>query len=64
MLSTPSAARALAAAIMLGLAGSPAAAAEPTVKDVLTTYADIAQAAYEDALGTAKTLKLAVDALL
>ncbi len=65
MLSTPSAARALAAAaMMLGLADSPAAAAEPTVKDVLTTYADIAQAGYEDALGTAKTLKLAVDTLL
>jgi len=61
-------------ALALGLAAAPAWAAAPvgpdadvktaTVKDVRAAYADMAQAAYEDALGTAKTLQLAVDALL
>jgi putative iron-regulated protein len=63
-------------AVALGLGLSPALAASPgpeanvkdagvaaaSVKAVLTTYADIGEAAYEDALGTATTLKLAVDA--
>ncbi|WP_371169261.1 imelysin family protein [Aliiroseovarius sp. 2305UL8-7] len=39
-----------------------AQAAEPA--DVLTTYADIALAGYEDSLTTAKALKVAVDALV
>ena len=39
-------------------------AAEPAPKDVLKTYADIAEAAYGDSLDTARTLKLSVDALL
>jgi putative iron-regulated protein len=42
---------------------SPAAAA-PGAKDVLKTYADIAEAAYTDSLVTAKTLQLAVQKLL
>jgi putative iron-regulated protein len=50
-------------AIGLCLAISPAAA-EPTSKDVLKLYADIAQAGYMDSLDTANTLKLAVDAFL
>jgi putative iron-regulated protein len=40
------------------------ALAEPTPKDVLTTYVDMAEAGYTDSLDTARTLKLAVDALL
>jgi putative iron-regulated protein len=52
-----------ALAIGLCLAPSPASAA-PAAKDVLKTYADIAQAGYGDALDAANTLKLAVDAFL
>ncbi|WP_018700531.1 imelysin family protein [Amorphus coralli] len=40
----------------------PAAAQSP--KDVLTTYADIAHAGYEDSLKTAKALDAAIDALI
>jgi len=40
------------------------ATAEPSAKDVIKTYADIAQAGYTDALVTAKTMKLAIDAFL
>ena len=36
----------------------------PPAKDVLKTYADIAEAAYANSLDTARTLKLAIDALL
>jgi putative iron-regulated protein len=79
MLSTRFPLRPLAIlALALGLAASPATAApsakdasvkdvsvkDTSVKAVLTTYADIGQATYEDALGAARTLKLAVDALL
>jgi putative iron-regulated protein len=52
----------LALGICLGL--SPAAAAEPSAKDVLKTYADIAAAGYADSLATAKNLQLAVNQLL
>ena len=38
--------------------------ADPTPKDVLKIYADIAQAGYTDSVDTARTLKLAVDAFL
>jgi len=38
--------------------------AAPDAKDVLTTYADIAHAGYEDSLITAKQLQTAVDALV
>ena len=51
-----------AAALALGFCFTPAAAESAT--DVLKTYADIAQAGYEDSLDTAHTLKLAVDALV
>jgi putative iron-regulated protein len=51
----------LAVGLCLGI--SPATA-EPTPKDVLKIYADIAQAGYTDSLDTAKTLKLAIDAFL
>ena len=47
----------------LCLAAVPALA-ESASKEVLKTYADIAQAGYADSLDTAKTLKLAVDAFL
>jgi len=52
-----------AAVVALGFCFAPANAADGT-KDVLNTYADVAQAGYEDSLDTARTLKLAVDALL
>jgi putative iron-regulated protein len=61
-------ARPLAAATLcVGLAasfGTSPAAADPTPKDVLKIYADIAQAGYTDSLDTARTLKLAVDSFL
>src|SRR3990170_3066023 len=38
--------------------------AAPAPKEVLKTYADIAQAGYADSLDTAQTLKLAIDAFL
>ena len=44
--------------------GASPATAEPSAKDVIKTYADIAQAGYTDALVTAKTMKLAIDAFL
>ncbi|MGH6832460.1 MAG: imelysin family protein, partial [Methyloceanibacter sp.] len=47
----------------LCLASGPALA-ESAPKEVLKTYADIAQAGYADSLDTANTLKLAVDAFL
>jgi putative iron-regulated protein len=43
---------------------APASAADVTAEAVVTTYADIALAKYEDALTTAKTLDEAVDAFL
>ncbi|MGQ9366003.1 imelysin family protein [Azospirillum sp. A39] len=46
------------------VAGVQTAAAAPTANAVLTTYADIAHAAYQDALTEAKKLKTAVDALV
>ncbi len=52
-----------AAALALGFCFTPAAAAD-TTKDVLKSYADIAQAGYEDSLETATTMKLAINALL
>jgi len=51
-----------ALAVSAGL--SMPALAGPAPKDVLNTYADIAQAGYTDSLDTARTLKLAVDAML
>jgi putative iron-regulated protein len=55
----------LAAALALGFCFAPApSSAEPSPKEVLKAYADIAQAAYEDSLYAARTLKLAIDAFL
>ncbi|MGD9501619.1 MAG: imelysin family protein [Methyloceanibacter sp.] len=51
----------MSALLAAPLAAEPAA---PAAKDVLKIYADIAEAAYADAADTARTLKLAVDALL
>jgi putative iron-regulated protein len=46
------------------LSWSAAGCADPSVKDVLRTYTDIAAAGYADSLATAKTLQLAVNQLL
>jgi putative iron-regulated protein len=62
-LNRPLVAAALCVGLAIGLGTSPANA-DPTAKDVLKSYADIAQAAYADSLDTAHTLKLAVDAFL
>ena len=51
-----------AAVMALGFLFTPAMA--DSTKDVLKTYADIAQAGYEDSLETAQTMKLAIDAFL
>ena len=51
---------ALALAASIGLAQAEA----PTAEAVLTNYADIAHAKYEDSLTTAKALDAAVDAFL
>src|SRR5262249_2809362 len=60
-------ARLLAAATIcfaLTASAAPPASTDPTPKDVIKVYADIAQAAYGDSLDTARTLKLTVDAFL
>ncbi len=44
--------------------GANAQAPKPAYKDVVKTYADIAQASYEDAVSSAKALKKAVDDLI
>lgn len=50
---------------MLGMwAAVPPARADVKVKDVLTTYADIAHAGFEDALDAAKTMQSAIDTFL
>lgn len=56
----------LAATVALAplAAALPAAAAAPEKSAVLATYADIAHAAYEDSLITARALQAAVDALI
>ena len=53
-----------AAALVICVCFSVPALAQSAPKDVLRTYADIAQAGYTDSLDTARTLKLAVDAML
>lgn len=52
----------LLASTALALFGTAAFAVEPA--DVMTTYADIALAGYEDSLTTAQDLKAAIDALV
>ncbi|NUB15751.1 peptidase [Azospirillum brasilense] len=56
----------LAAAALIALAplAADAQTAKPAYKDVVKTYADIAQAGYEDSASTAKALKKAIDALV
>ncbi len=59
--------RALLAAAILGLGllhGTSALAAEPSKAAVLKTYADIAQAIFDDSVGTARNLQKAVTALI
>jgi putative iron-regulated protein len=63
LMARPLAAASFCFALAAGAATSPAFA-DPTPKDVLKIYADIAQAGYTDSLDTARTLKLAVDSFL
>ncbi|KZC97463.1 MULTISPECIES: imelysin family protein [unclassified Thalassospira] len=56
-------AKILGTAAMVTTLGAQAYAA-PAAKDVLTTYADIAHAGYEDSLITAKELQAAIDELV
>jgi putative iron-regulated protein len=56
--------RGLALALSLSVAPVAAFAQAPAETEVLTTYADIALAGYEDALTTAKALDAAIDALI
>ncbi|NIY76199.1 peptidase [Thalassospira sp. HF15] len=56
-------AKILGTAALVSTLGAQAYAA-PAAKDVLTTYADIAHAGYEDSLITAKELQAAIDALV
>lgn len=51
-------------AFALVLAPAPARSAAPEVSDVVTSYANIALAGYEDSLASARELKAAVDRLL
>src|SRR5690606_29119095 len=51
-------------ALTLSVAPIAAYAQAPAEADVLTSYADIALAGYEDALATAKALDAAIDALI
>jgi len=50
--------------LLVGASVSPVVAEEPKVKDIVNTYANIAQATYEDSLNTAKKMKGAIDAFL
>ena len=52
------------ATLAICLAAPVVAEPAPAPNEVLKVYADIAQAAYTDSLDTARTLKLAIDALL
>ncbi|WP_338723332.1 imelysin family protein [Devosia sp. XK-2] len=56
--------RGLALALSLSVAPVAAFAATPSDAEVLSTYADIALAGYEDSLQTAKLLDAAIDALI
>lgn len=56
-------AKILGTAALVSTLGAQAYAA-PGAKDVLTTYADIAHAGYEDSLITAKSLQSSIDALI
>ena len=62
-MARPFAAAILCVGLSAGL-GISHATADSSPKDVLKTYADIAQAGYADSVDTARTLKLAVDALI
>ena len=44
--------------------GASAVAAEPTVKDIITTYAEVAHATYEDSLTTAQAMQAKIKALV
>jgi putative iron-regulated protein len=52
------------AALAIGVFCAAPVMAEPAPKDVLKTYADIAEAGYADSLDTARTLRLSVNAFL
>lgn len=54
----------LCAALYIAALAADGAQAKTNVKDVLKTYADIAQAGYEDSVKTAEALKKAIEAFL
>ncbi|MGV8831119.1 MAG: imelysin family protein [Devosia sp.] len=56
--------RSFAIALTLSVAPVAAFGAAPATADVLSNYADIARAGYEDSLTTAKALDAAIDALI
>jgi len=56
--------RSAAAALLSASLAAAAHAAPPSTADVVSTYADIAEAAYGDSLATARALDAAVDALI
>ncbi|QQR37382.1 peptidase [Devosia oryziradicis] len=64
MISVKRTLRSLALALTISVAPMAAFAQAPADLDVLTHYADLALAGYEDALTTAKALDAAVDALI
>jgi putative iron-regulated protein len=64
MISVKRTLRGFALALTLSVAPMAAYAQAPADLDVLTTYADIALAGYEDSLATAKALDAAIDALI
>ncbi|MEO3429039.1 imelysin family protein [Pelagibius sp. CAU 1746] len=64
MLQTAARSALLATVLAVGPLAVPLSAAEVDKRAVLKTYADIAHAAYEDSLLTARTLDSAVDALI
>lgn len=64
MISVKRTLRSFAIALTLSVAPVAAFAQAPADADVLSTYADIALAGYEDSLATAKALDAAIDALI
>jgi putative iron-regulated protein len=64
MISVKHTLRGFALALTLSVAPIAAFAQAPADADVLTAYADLALAGYEDSLATAKALDVAIDALI
>ena len=64
MIRIPMLARLLALIVLGACLGLSPAGADPSAKDVIKNYADMAEAGYADALVTAQTLQLTVNQLL